>query len=266
MPVQAVGLRRSVHAEIEVAAAHEAVWEAVASGPGISAWFVPTDLEPRVGGKAVSHFAPDGGMDSVATIVQWEPPRRFVAQTQEEAGTIDTEWRVDAAGAGRSRVRVTHSWSADDDRYDAQFEGYARGWTSFLRILGLYLAHYAGRHGASFQVMGVADEPVEHAWAAWTGPLCLFGVEAGDDVETADGDAPLAGKVAWTGTPEAPELVVRLDAPAPGLAHLAPHAMSGKVYLAARFYLYGDGAQSKAAQAQAAWQAWMDERFGAVGG
>jgi uncharacterized protein YndB with AHSA1/START domain len=256
--------RRSVHAEVELAAAPKAAWDAIASGPGISAWFVPTDLDGRVGGKAVSHFAPDGSMDSVATILAWEPPQRFAAGTQDEAGPLETEWRVEAAGAG-SRVRVTHTWNAGDDRHDAQFEGYAQGWPAFFRLLALYVEHFPGQTAATFQVMGVTDEPVEHAWAAFAGPLCLFGAEAGDMVATPDGDAPLAGTVAWAGSYEAPQLLVRLDAPAPGLAHLAAHAMGDKVYLTVRFYLYGDAGAAAVAGAQAAWQAWIEERFGAAG-
>lgn len=264
MPVETTADgRRSVHAQIDVDASPDAAWDAIATGPGISAWFVPTDVEPRVGGKAVSHFAPDGSMDSVATIEQWEPPRRFVARTHDETGAIDTEWRVDALDAGRSRVRVTHMWTASDDRHDAQFEGYAHGWVAFFRILALYLKHWPGQRGASFQVMGVADEPAEHAWAAFAGPLCLFGVEAGDDVATPDGEAPLAGTVVSTGENE---LLVKLDTPAPGLAHLIAYAMGGKGYLTARFYLYGEGAEAAATNAQAAWQAWTGERFAAVDG
>ena len=260
MPVEtAADGRRSVHAATDVDAAPDAAWAAIATGPGISAWFVPTDVDGRVGGKAVSHFAPDGSMDSVATIEAWEPPRRFVASTDEEAGTIETEWRVDALPDGRSRVRVTHAWRAPDDRYDAQFDGYAQGWPAFFRILALYLKHWPGRRGASFQAMGVADEPADHAWAAFAGPLCVFGAEAGDAVETPDGEAPLAGTVEAAGENE---LLVRLDKPAPGLAHLTAHAMSGKVYLTARFYLYGDGADAAAANARAAWEAWIAERFG----
>jgi ligand-binding SRPBCC domain-containing protein len=52
----------------------EEVWQAIATGPGVSSWFVPT--EAREDGTVVSHFGP--GMDSVATRTAWEPPHRFV--------------------------------------------------------------------------------------------------------------------------------------------------------------------------------------------
>lgn len=257
------GGRRSVSTEVEVNAGPIAAWAAVATGPGISSWFVPTDLEPRVGGKAVSHFSPDGSMDSVATIASWDPPRSFVAQTEEAQGTIDTEWRVDPLPEGRSRVSVTHRWTSPDDSGDAQFEAYAQGWVAFFRVLEQYLAHYAGQPSAAFQVIGAADEPVEHAWALFAGPLCLFGAEQDDAVGTPGDDPPLSGTLVHAGSTDAPGYLIRLDAPAPGLAQLAAHAMGDKVYLTARFFLFGDGAQGIADAARVAWEAWMAERFAA---
>jgi uncharacterized protein YndB with AHSA1/START domain len=50
--------RRSVQAEIEVAGSPEQVWQAIASGPGISSWFVPTKLDGRIGGTTTSNFGP----------------------------------------------------------------------------------------------------------------------------------------------------------------------------------------------------------------
>lgn len=57
------------------------------------------------------------------------------------------------------------------------------------------------------------------------------------------------------------ELLIRLNEPAPGIAHLVPHPMGGQIYLAHRLYLFGERASDAAAEAQAAWQAWFDEHF-----
>ena len=35
--------RRSVEVEVEVTGSPEQVWEAIATGPGVSSWFVPKD-------------------------------------------------------------------------------------------------------------------------------------------------------------------------------------------------------------------------------
>src|SRR4026207_1066515 len=71
--------RRSVQVEVEVPGTPEQVWQAIATGPGVSSWFVPTEGEERVGGTVTAHFGP--GMDSVATVTAWEPPRRFAAES-----------------------------------------------------------------------------------------------------------------------------------------------------------------------------------------
>ena len=41
---------------IEVAATPEQVWEAIATAAGISAWMVPTRLDPQTGGEMVFDF------------------------------------------------------------------------------------------------------------------------------------------------------------------------------------------------------------------
>lgn len=270
MPIQrdASG-RRYVQAQVEVPGSPEEVWEAIATGTGISCWFVPSEVEGRVGGKTTSHFGP--GMDSVANITEWEPPRRFVAESRDDIGpdgpTVATEWIVEARAGGTCAVRVVHRWFTDKDDWDEQFEGHSYGWLAFFRILNGYLTHFRGQPGASFQLMGVAPEPTDEAWAALTGPLGLAGAKVGQRVSTpsSNGAPPLAGTVEWVGQPEWPELLVRLDAPAPGLAHLFPLPMGGQVYLTIRFYLYGDGALAAVERAEAAWQARVNEHFPPAG-
>src|SRR5215211_3681946 len=90
--------RRWVQAEVEVPGSPEQVWQAIATGPGISAWFVPTEVEEREGGAITANFGP--GMDSLSTITAWEPPRRFAADSRDDLApgdpTIATEWFVEA--------------------------------------------------------------------------------------------------------------------------------------------------------------------------
>jgi len=131
--------------------------------------------------------------------------------------------------------------------------------------LRTYLAHFSGLHGTLVQVMGVAPPPKEEAWAAWTGPLGLLGADVGQRVSTPAEAPRLAGTVEWAGQPAWPEdLLIRLDEPAPGIAHLVPHPMGGQVFLTLRMYLYGDTAPAAAAEAEAAWTAWMNEKFAPV--
>jgi uncharacterized protein YndB with AHSA1/START domain len=254
---------RFVQAETEVPGTPEQVWNAIATGPGITSWFVPSTVEGRVGGTTTSDFGP--GMEATARITEWDPPRRFVAESDElgpNDAPVATEWIVEARGGGSCVVRVVHRWFAEGNDWDGQFEGHTHGWLSFFRVLRAYVAHFAGQAGVPVQVMGVAPPPKETAWEGWTRALGLAGASVGDRVQAPADAPPLAGTVEWAGQPAWPEeLLIRLDAPAPGIAHLVPHAMGGQVYLAHRLYLFGEGAADAAAQAQAAWEAWFAQHF-----
>src|SRR5437867_6177057 len=104
--------RRSVQVEVEVPGTPEEVWQAIATGPGLSSWFVPTEVDER-GGVPVavrSNFGP--GMDSLATVTVWDPPRRFAADSQDlgpNAPNVATEWIVETRSGGTCVVRVVHS-------------------------------------------------------------------------------------------------------------------------------------------------------------
>jgi uncharacterized protein YndB with AHSA1/START domain len=256
--------RRSVEAEVEVPGTPEEVWQAIATGPGISSWFVPSTVEGRVGGTATANFGP--GMESVATIKAWDPPRRFVAESVEEPGTVATEWIVEARSGGTCVVRVVHSWFASTDDWDNQFEGHTAGWRDFFRLLRLSLTHFRGQPCSAFQLMGFGPEPKAKAWAALTGALGLAGAAVGRRVTTGSGAPPLAGLVERVGEEAYPEeLLLRLDEPAPGIAHFFAMPMGGQILLAIRLYLYGDKAPAAVAEVEPMWQAWLNQHFPAAG-
>jgi uncharacterized protein YndB with AHSA1/START domain len=256
--------RRSVEAEVEVPGTPEEVWQAIATGPGISSWFVPSEVEEREGGKAVSHFAPGDSMDSVGKITTWSPPHRFVVETQEGPGTVASEWTVEARAGGTCVVRVVHNWFASTDDWDDQMEGHTHGWAAFFRILRLYLAHFRGQHGASFQLMATAPEPAPAAWNALIELLGIAGAAVGGRISTAPGTPPLAGTVHSVGLPQWPELLLQTEAPSPGIAHFFPLPMAGQVFLTGRLYLFGKDAAETIARVQPIWQKWIGERFAPV--
>lgn len=253
--------RRSVQAEVEVTGTPDEVWQAIASGPGVSSWFVPTKIDGRVGGVATSSFGPGNSMDSVAKITAWEPHKRFVAETQEGPGAVATEWTVETKAGGVCTVRVVHSWFASSDDWDDQFEGHSYGWLSFFQILRLYLAHFPGQPCSPVQLMATSTEAKEKAWELLTGPLGLTNPSVGARV-TAPADGPeLGGVVKVVNPPEWPGLLLRLDKPAPALAHLFALPMGGQVLLPVRFYFYGRSAADVAKDVETSWQTWLNRRF-----
>lgn len=254
---------RYVQAEVEVPGTPEAVWQAIASGAGVSAWFVPTRIEGQEGGKVTSEFGP--GMEASATITTWDPPHRFVAESRddmpENGPTIATEWTVEAAAGGTCTVRVVHRWFASTDDWDNQFEGHSYGWIGFFRILRLYLQHFAGQPSQLVQVMGTSNESPQQAWAALAGGLGLADATAGAAVRSATDAPALGGTVVDRGPDEWPSLLLLLDTPAPGVAHLFPLPMGEVVMLSVRLFFYGDQAEAASSAAAAAWWPWMTARF-----
>ena len=114
--------RRSVQVEFEVPGTPEEVWQAIATGPGISAWFVPTEFEKQ-GGKPVAvkyQFGPD--MEIKGAVTAWDAPRMFAAQGDGMGGSppIAAEWSVEARAGGVCRVRLVHSLFASTDEWDNQ--------------------------------------------------------------------------------------------------------------------------------------------------
>lgn len=79
---------------------------------------------------------------------------------------------------------------------------------------------------------------------------------------TAPDDAPeLSGVVEVVSPPEWPGVILRLDKPAPALAHFFALSLGGPVMLPVRLYLYSDSAADVARNVEATWQTWLGERF-----
>jgi uncharacterized protein YndB with AHSA1/START domain len=151
--------RRSVQVEVEVPGTPEEVWQAIATGPGISSWFVPTEFEER-DGKPVAvklNFGP--GMETSSVVTAWDPPRRFAAEAPgwvPGSPPIADEWSVEARGGGICVVRIVHSLFASTDDWDNQLEGTESGWPGFFRILKIYLTHFRGQRSAMMQWLAPA--------------------------------------------------------------------------------------------------------------
>lgn len=255
--------RRYVQVEVEVPGTPEQVWDAVATGPGVSSWFVPAEIEERVGGTAKLNFGP--GMDSFATVTAWDPPHRFAADSRDDPNpaspTIATEWIVESRSGGTCTVRVIHSWFAETDDWDKQFEGHEQGWVVFFRILHAYLTHFPGQHASVFQVMAMTPGDVPSAWQALAEPLGLGAAAAGQTVVSPQGAPRFTASVERVGTREHPELLLRLQQPVEGLAHLFAMPMGGTIVLPARFFLFGANAAQVASQMEPLWKAWMEQHF-----
>lgn len=254
--------RRSVQVEVEVPGSPEQVWQAIATGPGISSWFVPTEVEEGVGGAVRANFGP--GMESESTVTQWNPPHNFVAEgsgMSPESPAMATEWIVEAKSGGTCLVRVVHSWFASTDEWDGQFESVEHGWGGFFSILRLKLQHFLGKPCAAFDVTSISGAAESEGWAALTGPFGLTGVSEGAEVKP-DGSAPaLSGSVKVSRSGEEMSMILLTSEPSPGICQFFAVPMGGQTYLSIRFFLYGDDAAATVARVQPEWSAWFANRF-----
>lgn len=258
--------RRSVQVEVEVTGTPEEVWEAIASGPGVSSWFVPTKIDGRVGGTIALEFAP--GMEATAEILEWDPPRHLSAIGAPQAPgapPFATEWFVEARSGGVAVVRVVHSLFADSDEWDGQLTGTESGWPAYFRLLRLYLVHFSGEPPVGNLQMAVTGETAASAFAKLTTAL---GIEDAVVSERRDstGDAPRLGGIVESATTDGTyELMIRTDVPARGLAQFlataCPEMGVGMTLVLARLFFYGEGAAEAMAGPAGEWQTWMARVF-----
>jgi uncharacterized protein YndB with AHSA1/START domain len=256
--------RRSVQVEVEVPGTPAEVWRAIATGPGISSWFVPTRSEERAGGQVVSTFGP--GMDSPATITVWEAPTRFVAEgDMGTAGSpkVVTEWTVESRGGGTCVVRVVHSLVATTDDWDKQLDGLENGWPAIFRILRRYLETFKGQACSAMQFVSFSKDSAAKAWEKLGGELGLLNVAEGQEWRAPNG-FPRATGVSMGHGMTATTVLLGLDTPAPhapGSAYIGafPCGRMAMPYIA--IYLYGPNAKATVERDEPAWQKWMDERF-----
>ena len=61
---------------VEVPGTAEQVWQAIATAEGVSAWFLPTEMEEREGGSL--RFSTGTDMGSEGRVTGWDPARRLV--------------------------------------------------------------------------------------------------------------------------------------------------------------------------------------------
>lgn len=256
---------RRIELEVEVPATVEQAWEAIATGPGISAWLMPTEIDRKVGGAVTQHHAPD--QSSTGTVTAYDPPHRFAYEEPSEevapepgwTTPLATEFLVEARAGGSCVVRVVMSGFGDSDAWDQAIESFAAGWRQVLASLRLYLTHFPGQRAASinagFVAVGGAD-----GWSRLSQSLGLpHRPEPGGEVATSTAGAPrLAGTVELV---RDGMLTLRLAQPATGIAVLGAGGAGEDEFLFMRAQLFGPDATEVAAREQERWQRWFTERL-----
>jgi len=255
--------RRWVEMELIVPGTPEQVWQAMATGPGNTAWFTRTTIDEHVGGTI--HFDMGDNGESRGEVTVWEPPARFgyvERDWAEGAPPVATEITVTARSGDRCVVRMVHSLFSSTDDWDDQMEGFEKGWPAFFEVLRLYLAHFTGMRAAVAFVMLPVEAPQLEVWKQLTEGLGLAGANVGEEwaLQTPE---KLSGIVKLVEQDDRQRYVLlRMNGPAPGIALIGTYGIGDTTNVSMAFYLYGDDAGQRAGASEAAWRDWLGKTFG----
>lgn len=143
---------RRIDLTIEVAATPEQVWEAIATGPGVTAWMHHTEIEGREGGRFAFDMGLGAGLNESGTVSAWEPPHRFatcdvrwVPVGDAAPALLATEWLVESAQGGTCVVRMVMSGFGSGQVWEDEIEGMTHGMDHTLRNLRAHLGNVVAR-------------------------------------------------------------------------------------------------------------------------
>lgn len=244
---------------LEVPAPADRVWHAIATGDGVSAWFLPHEIEGRVGGRLVVHM---GETDSTGQVTGWDPPRRFayeedwatlLGRPDADVTPLATEFLVEARSGGTCVVRVvTSAFGTGDDWENEFFDELATYWEPFFDLLSVYVARFPGQTAVTRTVNHDLAAPPDTVHRAIGHELGV--TDAGEPVDALG----LSGTTIRVG---APFTLIEVTDPAPGyIAVAAMPSESGADRTAAQInaWLFGPYAEKSLDAAVPDWRTWLE--------
>ena len=246
---------RAIDLAVKVNGDIETVWRAVATGPGISSWYVPHQVEETAGGSATASFGPEPEMQIAGRVAVWEPPHRVVFDGGEGVKGLIFEWTIEAHQDNTCTVRLHNAGFADDD---PQYAAMTDGWKLFLSNLQLHLKHFVGQTATAALPMVVWAVSPDEGWAILTNGLDITEEpKIGEQITIAATPATkLSGTVVDIGTRK---ITLLVDHPAPGTAFLTSEDGGGMTMVSIWMYLYGSEGSAAAARDDADWRKWLDD-------
>lgn len=256
MSEQPVEPQRVIDLSIEVPGTPEQVWEAIATGPGITSWFVPHRVEEHEGGTVHIDF---GFGEQLAEVSAWEPPHRVVFSSSGDRA-LAYEWLVEARDGGSCVVRLVNSGFGPGEDWDADYDGMSAGWRIFLESLRLHLTHFPQQRARAIIPTRMVPGPHGPAFARLCAELGVpADLRAGDRFATSGAGVPTV-----TGTVQSRQELsatttyfVVVDQPAPGTAFLTAEGAGDLVGISLYLYLYGPDAAALPDE----WTPFLAERF-----
>jgi uncharacterized protein YndB with AHSA1/START domain len=175
-----------IHHDAVLVASPEQVWDAVATGPGVSSWFVG---RTEIADATVRTTFGDGWI-LPARVTADEHPHRFAyaTDTGDDGRFIAYEYLIEARAGGSTVLRTVTSGFLPGDDWTDEFEAMGFGTALFFHTLVEYLTHFAGRTAVPVTAYG---PPVDD----WDATLARLQAALGLPGPPARGDTARVGDV-----------------------------------------------------------------------
>jgi uncharacterized protein YndB with AHSA1/START domain len=241
----------------------EQVWDAIATAKGMSSWFLPSDVEERLGGEVCFHMGPEAS--SVGRITAWEPPHRLVYEEpgwaelggrddQPPVTPLVSEFLVEARSGGTCVLRVVSSAFGTGADWEREFfDAMEKGWLPFFELLRLYLTHFPGQRATRLSNAANVPGTVDEVWSRMQADL---GADSPDDPIEMRG---LSGRVLRSrAADDWRELLVQLDGALPGYAGFFAFGGGDTTRASVEGYLFADDAAAYVEREELGWRGWLE--------
>ncbi|MEV4347920.1 SRPBCC domain-containing protein [Actinoplanes sp. NPDC049596] len=180
-----MGKEYEIHLDATVDTDPEQIWDAIATGPGISSWYIGrTDTD---GSTVHTAFGPTDF--PTGTVTSHDPPHHFAHRTDTTPdGRFQAfDFLIESHDGATTLRAVTSGFLPGDDWAD-EYEAMNHGITLFNATLLTYLRHFPGRTATPLTAFGppVTDWPT--TWAALHKALGLPATPHTGDLTTDDGE------------------------------------------------------------------------------
>jgi uncharacterized protein YndB with AHSA1/START domain len=248
---------RSLELAVEVIGTPDEVWTAIATGPGISSWYVPHTVEERNGGATTASFGAGSEMQVEGRVAAWDPPHRVVFDAGEGVPGLVFAWSIEPRDSGTCIVRLVNSGFGSGEEADAHCDAMAEGWLLFFANLRLHMEHFRGELASASIPTSMWPSTRDETWAVVTTALGIPAAsEPGERIELRADDGPRLAGIVVGAAPY--RLALLVAEPVPGTAFLAVEDAGDQSAVSIWSYLYGADAAAVVEHDTPRWQSWLD--------
>jgi len=154
-----MGKSFETHHNADLPTTPEQIWDAIATGPGISSWFIGrTEIHDTT---VRTHFGDD--WIPTGTITTHQAPTHFAYRTTTapDGRFIAYEYLIEARDHSATHLRTVTSGFLPGDDWEDEYEAMQHGTALFFATLVEYLTHFPGRTATPVTAFGppVTDWP-----------------------------------------------------------------------------------------------------------